>query len=143
MKSDKPNLGDVIHLYFGQQVFVPENNKIATFTGLFYVPGGRDVIVDVHYSESTDDWDVFNDNLDEFDRIKPILSKLSDLTDEQQEELWHLDAKESVIKMENSIGRVRRIVVCPERTEWLRCNSFDLFNLIDRDLAIDKKTLKP
>jgi len=79
----KTKLGDVIHLYLGQRVFVPETNKEATLTGISLVPGGRDVIVDVHYSDSVDDWDVFNDNLDEFDRVKPILRRLNDITIEE------------------------------------------------------------
>ncbi len=76
------------------------------------------------------------------DGYKPILRPLSDMTEEEMEQIWHADEPKSILQMEYKDGRVRKVALCSERTKFLLSKGFDIFGLIEAGLAIDKTTLK-
>lgn len=65
---------------------------------------------------------------------KPILSRLSDMTEEEEGEMMNYSGE--------LLGKYKHdIRVNAKRTAWLCKKGYDLFNLIDSGQAIDKKTL--
>lgn len=62
--------------------------------------------------------------------VKPILRKLSDMTEQENKELKKIKHSDVFI-IKNA-----------EITQWLLSKHFDLFNLIESGLAIDATTLK-
>lgn len=91
MSEAKQNrLAAYMPMHIGKKIFIPENGKVGVLTSWSIVYGQSDLIFDVHYSDKDDDWDVFNDNTEEFDRAKPILRKLSSMTEEEARTTFEL-----------------------------------------------------
>ena len=59
---------------------VVENGKV----GIFHSIDANKycIILSIMYSDEKDDWDVLNEAPDYIDRVKPILRRLEDMTDE-------------------------------------------------------------
>lgn len=76
-----------------------------------------------------------------YSEIKPILRKLSSMTDEEIDEVWHSHEPQDVLTMNYSDGRnVRKVSLTAERTRYLLSRGFDLFGLIDSGLAIENQS---
>lgn len=74
------------------------------------------------------------------DEIKPILRRLSSMTDEEADHVWHLEEPNAILEMVSESGRrARKVVLAPSRMAYLLSKHFDLFNLIDNGLAIEKQ----
>lgn len=70
------------------------------------------------------------------------LHPLSDMTEEEMDEVWNMEEPQNVLTMDYKSGQRRRVALCSERTAFLLSRGFDLFGLIDSGLAIDKTKLK-
>lgn len=121
------DIKDYLHLYLGCEVSV--TNLDGRYTRLI-----THEFFSTFYNE--DDGAFYNDP-------KPILRPLSDITDDEIDDVWNLEEPEHVLVMayeKNNV--VRKVALCSERTRYLLSRGFDLFGLIEAGLAIDKTTLK-
>src|SRR6185369_12818594 len=110
----------ILAMYLGQQVFVPEENKTGILSSTSW-HHGEIVILDVQYSEK-DDYTVLNENND-ITRVKPILRKLQDMTEEEHLEIERLP--------DAYWGQLNA-----DQFAYLLSKSFDLFGLIESGDAI-------
>lgn len=88
----------------------------------------------------------YNDLVKSKGQIKPILRRIEDITDEECIEVYDCEYTDS-----NPVSaRIRlvkhwlnpiHVTPTPNQFHYLLKQGFDLFNLIDAGLAIDKKTL--
>lgn len=145
---------------------MPETNKSGRLEGITWTKEDI-VILDIRYSEEKDDWDVLNEN-DDITRVKPLLRRLSDMTEEEAttyllkdpsmadvQDFEIMEIKADYIKF--STGKLRQgngfiyeaeeglpiTWHTSEQFHYLLSKSFDLWGLIDANLAIDAKTLQP
>jgi hypothetical protein len=147
-------LNDYIHLYLGSEVFVQKKQGNENLL--------RGQICDVTSGSNHGDWirvsfdtcvTVINSHFEEVksnfhtffigeDTIKLSLRRLSSMTDEEIDDVWHGHETQDVLVMEYSDGRnVRKVSLTAERTRYLLSKGFDLFGLIDAGLAIEKDSL--
>ena len=71
-------------------------------------------------------------------RVKPILRPISDMTEEEKAEMMNQKHKYNT---DNSMSHA--VTDAAYRTEWAIKKGFDLFGLINLNLAIDKTNLNP
>lgn len=75
--------------------------------------------------------------------VKLILRKLSDMTEEEMDEVWYGHETKTVLVLDyKNSGITRKVALCSERTRYLLSKGFDIFDLIPAGLAIDSTTLK-
>lgn len=128
-------LQDYIHLYIGCDVQrdhggIIEHGKLVGVSASEVEPGKTVTIINVgldHFHE----WYVEETVL--------ILRPLSDITEEEQDYVWH--ATEPIGVFEMTFGtQCRKVVLCPDRTKFLLSKGFDLFGLINEGLAVSKNS---
>ncbi len=128
-------INDYIHLYLGcdGQAEFNYDGKVqcvnCKFTGMFY--DGQLVVKckDKNGIEWANSSMVFPD------QFKPILRPLTDMTEE--ESLKWAEMKERFWN-----DKLMSVFNTAELIHWLLSKHFDIFNLINEELAIDKTTLK-
>ena len=112
----KKELKDYLHLYLGCEVLVEGDiRKLITI----YLNG----YVEVNYNDIGGQEFPINE-------IKPILRPLSDMTEDEEYDYWKLKGGNASNEFQG------------ETTLFLLSKYFDIFGLIEADLAIDKTTLK-
>ena len=77
-----------------------------------------------------------------YSEIKPILRKLSDMTDEELKNLRSERGNLKGVERADMNYIIRLNTWSPEDVRYLLSRHFDLFGLISSGLAIDSKTLK-
>lgn len=79
-------------------------------------------------------------------RLKPILRKLSDMTEKELQECGNLvvdfSDDESGLGLNEHKWQDFTLLLCAEQFHWLIQRGFDLFGLIEAGLAIDKTKLE-
>lgn len=133
MKEKK--IEDYIHLYLGCEVETP-TRRYKPEGGKSYKAVGKIMDIDlvikqvgIHFPEE----DIHDLKNYPFDQVKPLLSPLSSITEEERFELRSLvPAAEDLLWLKN-VG---------ETTRWLLSKHFDLFGLIESGLALDKTLVK-
>lgn len=136
---EEKNIKDYLHFYLGCEC-IDEDGRIGRFSGFdICVDDYSIVMITVKYSDDTEDWSVLNDNED-CDRIKLLLRRLSSMTEEEKTTVYKLlygeDAYEAIrLNFALTLGNLN-----PEAFRYLLRNGFDLFDLIDSRLAVDKQT---
>ena len=70
----------ILAMYLGCEVFVPESNKKGKLTSISDY-GDEIIMLDVQYPQEGD-YDVLNEDHN-ITRVKPILRRLSDMTEEE------------------------------------------------------------
>lgn len=143
-------LKDYLHLY--QNCLVQtEEGKIGRLSSVDICESNYSIIMlTVRYSDKEGDWDVFNDN-EEITRVKPILRSLLDMTEEEAHEIEEVMWGNIEEAKFGDKGEVFKMFMPPYLQEyrpsfeiyvkaanWFRKNSFDIDELIEADLAIDK-----
>lgn len=142
----KKDLKDYLHLYLGCECQTPDGGMILSY----YQPKKR------YKAWFSDDHDQNRKILQGLGltgkayfeaEIKPILRSLSDITDEEKNELRKLMTPASSKNLLPVIpaGRLVNLFVNdkdPAIIVWLLSKFFDLFDLLGSGLAIDKKTMK-
>lgn len=125
------NIKDYIHLYLGCEVMRPDGRTILTLYGI-----QRTLAVHVENGELT---------YSSLNACKPILRPLDSITEEEAKEAWT-----KTIGVEYTRGNKDRILHNMATMSQfsplivhLLAKHFDLFNLIEAGLAIDKTTLTP
>lgn len=88
-----------------------------------------------------------DNNAQEIAQAKPILRKLSDMTEEEKKELRKIMSNAGSVNMlpEIRTSNVLQLFFNAENPKimlWLLQRGFDLYNLIESGEAIDKATLK-
>lgn len=117
-----------------------DGEKIGRFSGLDYSQFDDSItMITIHFSDDMDDpehnWVVYNDD-ENLGRIKPILRPLSDLTKGEEHDIhselgfWHTSDRQEQVRREAA------------RTLWYLKKSFDIFELIPNNEAIDATTLR-
>lgn len=159
-------LQDYIQYYIGRRVLVDEK-EYGTLMGGTFIPNSINQIyymirTDEMVANEDEDFDMpYNDDADEPARIKPMLRRLEDITEEEQVFICHLHMPagwKGVRLLENSEDDwgmrilydqetfkslyVRKDRLTPKAFNYLLKQGFDLFGLIDAGLAVDIKTLK-
>lgn len=81
----------------------------------------------------------YNDDFSEYCRIKPILRKLEDLTDEDAQEVGYDNAYSFLVDNNSYVNCVGPFL--PRSFHYLVSQGYDVFGLIPAGLAIDAKTL--
>jgi hypothetical protein len=119
----KKELKDFIHLYLGCQCQFETDTFI-----LDGIIGGQIV-----YSTESDE---SGEGIYDIEDIKPILRKLSDMTEEETNEF------NMIYYDEQFETEYQKIITNAKATSFLLSKHFDIFNLIPSGLAIDSKTLK-
>lgn len=121
------DIKDYLPLYIGVQCEMgsEDDKRIKTLTGVDY---------GLYVYEG-----IFGFQKCAIELIKPILRKLSDMTDEEIKELASMP---SGLPITISAEPTQSILNWADRTRYLLSRGFDLFNLIPEGLAIDKTTLK-
>lgn len=131
------NISDYLHLYYGGQAFEYDEN-------------GKEYPckIDAETFDRSENVEVI---------IKPILRRLDSMTEEDHIEVGkllgyeetrtkplHLIALKGKSFVEGyGLDRIESITVVSLITKYLLSKGFDLFGLIDDELAIDSKILKP
>ncbi len=129
----KKELKDYLHFYLGCE-FVYNSN-----------PQKRYILDITELSIVQNSWN-----------IKPILRSLSDMTEEEskdfqiiaqleKEDLSCIEYKPNLFSNELELGtaHLTNVFQWANGVQYLLSKHFDLFNLIESDLAIDAKTLTP
>lgn len=131
----KKDITDYLHLYLGCEVE--------------YGYEGRRSIGDLHGLDPKFGWKVFTRRpIPDYhtvrtELIKLILRPLSDMTDQEMDEVWYGHEPKNVLVMDyKNSGITRKVALCSERTRYLLSKGFDLFGLIAAGLAIDKTLIK-
>ena len=148
-KKTMREIKDFIHLYLGCEVFDSFNNSRTSLVGV------SDTGVTVAYNT---EWKL------RFDEVKPILRKISSMTEEEAIEylkmkynavaviecrkdnsgFWYSLAK-GLAETKNPkfifFGQIKDTSY-PEQFVWLLSKGFDLFGLCEAGFAIDKDSLK-
>jgi hypothetical protein len=138
----KKELKDYLHLYLGCECRLDnkEKGKLIGFDSRLH-DSEVEMVCFTIWMDKENDWTVYNDDAN-FDRIKPILRPLSDMT---EDELKCLRSERGHLK---GVHRddLKFIIIMnkwsPEDFIFLLSKHFDLFGLIPAGLAIDKTTLK-
>lgn len=122
----KTELKDVIHLLMGCELLHSYGDmdvSVGRMVGITAseVNPGRTVVIT---SENFAEWFV--------EDVKPILHRLSSMTEEEDQKEFPAHNRGEFIDMHWH----------PEGFHWLLSKGFDLFNLIDSGQAIDAETLK-
>jgi hypothetical protein len=137
--TESKNIKDYLHLYLGCECMIGDLNWKPETNLHGLAPG-----VDPNYGKpikSKIDAHVLNVFAH---KTTLILRPLSDMTDEEMDEVWYSHEPKNVLVMDyknNSMSR--KVALCSERTRYLLSKGFDLFGLIDSGLAIDKIKLNP
>ena len=134
-------LKDVIHYYIGCNVLV-DGKEIAKFNGGTFVPNSvGQIYYDLQTKDMLEDDPDFNMPYNDDPemkplRIKPILRRIEDMTDEEGKEYNKaLMTMYSINKFKDQIWEAAAT------TLLLAKKGFDLFGLIETDQAIDAKTI--
>lgn len=123
-------IGDYLHLYLGQQYrasYIETPNSFTVWAML--TPGRLDRLSDLSIY-----------------KVELSLRRLSDMTEEEYEHIaiaadeYHFSNKEEEIHVGKQYVKAGRYF--PDQFQWFLSRGFDLFNLIDSGLAIDRSTLK-
>lgn len=133
-------LKDYIQYYIGckvQHEFITKTKNIELRYG---------ILMGLHTSEIINrcylQFDSYSDSV-RFDSIKPILRKPESLTMDEMKECGNLVYDFSNEPDLNTWHWSNfEAGLCAEQIDWLLKRGFDLFNLIENELAIDSKTLK-
>ena len=144
----KPELKDVIHFYLFADV-ITEDGRIGMLSDIGVAGPDKSIaMLTVRYSEKEDDWDVFNDDLtSELPlRVKPVLRKIEDMTEDEFNEFSSLfdgpvGQSMSCHSVRNGIFVQLHIESSAYATKKLCEMGFDIFNLIPRALAVDRKEI--
>lgn len=159
-------LKDAIQYYIGCRVLI-DDKEYGTLIGGDFISNSVDqiyysIITDEAAAKGDDFHMPYNDDTSEECRIKPILRKLEDITDEEIKELigwdkitgiyvnvsftkvkggidisYGIDAEDGGAYMESY--HISFYLLTPEQLVFFTKNGFDMFNFINRGLAIDKK----
>lgn len=138
-------LQDYIQYYIGCEVIVDGKERAKLIGGSFVPNSCNQIYYDLQTEEMKLDDGIdfampYNDDVDDADpRIKPILRKLSDITNEEDNELEAIKGARVIYRSEPNV-EIRYDT--PDTFHWMLKKQFDLFELIENGLAIDSKTLK-
>jgi hypothetical protein len=113
------DIKDYLHLYLGCEAYWQIEGRESTY----HRPIDYDMLKD-------SDW------------IKPILRPLSDMSEEEMDLMYNGMEGFVNIRKEFKQGRILQFDSTPEQVRYMLSRSFDLFDLIQSGLAIDKTTLK-
>lgn len=124
------DIKDYLHLYLGCEVYVFPDETLTNGwleTKRKEMPG-----LTYQYQLTISNYNVVLDA-----GYKPILRPLSDMTDEEMDEVWHgIEPKNVLVMQYKNSGMERKVALCSERTRYLLSRGFDLFNLIEEGLAV-------
>lgn len=129
----KKELKDYLHLYLGCECILDnkETGKLIGFDSRLH-DSDVEMVCFTIWIDKENDWSVYNDDKN-FERIKPILRPLSDMTEEEKQNIEGTDW---------SLLPDSGWEYTAETFLFLLSKGFDLFGLIEAGLAIDKITLK-
>lgn len=135
-------LQDNIHYYIGCEVIVDGKERARLIGGSFVPNSCNQIYYDLQTEEmKAEDIDFampYNDDADDPEpRIKPILRKLTDITEEESNEY-----RKFLYGRTDGAHSVIMLVETPRSFDYLIKKHFDVFGLINKGLAIDSKTLK-
>lgn len=135
------DIKDYLHLYLGCDVQYPDTDRklmVAKFTGFSRADG-----IETTYKKKRKAGKAVGDYLSwkpnghhncDANHLKPILRKLSSITEEECDNLdWYYRGTNG------GLIEHRAIDLTPEQVRYLLSRGFDLFGLIDLGLAIEKK----
>lgn len=125
---------DYLHLYLGCECAVSESEYYEAGTGKLVridIEDSQSVVISANTLHDRTMYCVEADVSD----IKPLLRTLSSMTEEEKIELFALRENEAQLFPAIITG-------LSECFRWLLSRHFDLFNLIDAGLAIDKTSIK-
>lgn len=139
------DIKDYIHLYIGCEVIAP--NPYYADDGIKLAKG---ILTGIHGEYGAEIQFIIDGNAEEepaYDRefeLKPVLRRLSSITEEEAREIWD-SSMVNIGYMYNHCDRLLRStntieVISPVLPKLLRMG-FDLFGLIDSNLAIDSSTI--
>src|SRR5688572_9361170 len=147
---------DYLHLYLGCEVLLPEH-KIDRGT----IPGIVGTFLgyaDYHRLDCRIGFRAGPEGRCNTYLLKPKLRRLSDMTEDEVLEYAKIDRRQtqsvkiddgkwwSYLDADNNFYKWMPVdfdMPTPEGMRWLLAKGFDLFNLIDEGLAIDKATFNP
>lgn len=121
-----------LSLYIGSEVRSAEGTMTYKLVGI--VQGGP------CYAPKREYTPLFQDehgNAIELTDWKLCLRSLKSMTDQEMDDVWLMHEPLSVLTMENEKTR-RKVVLCPQRHQYLLSRGFDLFGLIEQGHAIKK-----
>lgn len=125
------NIKDYLHLYIGCEVSTPDGfRKMLCYNNYFDL-----VYVETNPETIAPSKAYYTYHINE---VKPVLRTLSNMNDEEDKECSNIMFGEFASKV------VRKNIIHyeGEKIKYLLSKHFDLFNLIEAGLAIDKTTLK-
>lgn len=134
-------IADYLHLYLGCPFVYGDGDFVREgWNGLKKSDNPTEYPLSVIWYESSGGYKHFFDAT----RVKPILKRLSDMTEEDMEEIWHAEEPNAILEMVSQSGtKVRKVVLAPERIKFLLSKGYWLFGdeAFDNGLIIDAKTL--
>lgn len=140
----KKELKDYLHLYLGCECILDDHNTgiLIGFDSQLHNKEVEMVCYTI-WDKKDDDWMVYNDD-SSFERIKPILRPLSDMTEDEFYEFKSFADNDcsKMIHIKNVKDITTNLFHEFEASRFLLSKHFDLFGLIDSGLAVNAAEIK-